>query len=149
VDDPIRDPEASFGTFGGEPQEEPSDTATDEPGFDGNWTTASGNRMELTHSGSSVTGPYSRMKKADENGERKLGVIGDMDLKVTGEHTLKGHWIKGSASSVKCKSPMEGSYYWRQQLLEFDEAFMSWSGGWTYCDSESWRPSRGDRIQEP
>ena len=132
-----------------EPQEEPLDTPPGAPGFDGAWTTASGNRMELARSGSSVTGPYGRMSKAHENGDRTLGVVGDMDLKVNDERTLEGFWIKGSASSVKCKSPMKGSYYWGQQLMEFDEAFMSWTGAWTYCDGSLWRDSGGDRIQEP
>jgi len=132
-----------------EPQDEPSDSSTGDSGFDGAWSTSSWQRMELTRSGSSVTGPYGRMNKADENGVRTLGVIGDMDMKVVGERELKGFWIKGSASSVKCKSQMDGSFYWGQERMTFDESFMSWTGGWTYCDSELWRSSRGSRIGEP
>jgi len=147
-DTPVVDEDADDTPVVDEPQEEPSDTATDGPGFAGNWTTRWGTRMELTGSGSSFKGPYGRSNKADENGVRTLGVIGEMDMRVTGERTLEGYWIKHSPSSVTCKSPKNGSDYWGQQLMVFDEAFMSWKGAWTYCDGSLWRDAGGKRVPD-
>jgi hypothetical protein len=132
-----------------EPQEEPSDTSTEVSGFAGDWSTRAGNRMELSGSGSSFKGPYGRRNRADENGVRTLAVAGEMDMQVTGERTLEGFWIKHSRSSVKCTVPKNGSDYWGQQLMVFDEAFMSWKGGWTYCGGSLWRDSDGNRIEGP